>query len=473
MTMESPWALLLLVLPALWTILNWRRGRHQGRLVATSVSAGVLVLALSQPKLALRESRMAVAVLKDSSAGIGNPDLRREAEFVAGLEKARGKHVVRVIPFGETRYAPERTEPWVLAPTPGPAGRDTDIETAVREGIATLPAGRVPRLVILSDGREDFRGAERAVLEAQQLGIPIDTIPLAGQPPPEPRQSQPVTVPQPRALLVSGESRGNSAVQRHCLVVVLEKSARMDGAKLELAKLAAVGLIENLRRTDLVGVLAFDNGYRWLATMGNAGERDPIGHSIDNLTAGGGVQIAAALREALRRLQPVHAGFKHIVLLTDGVSQDAGALPLARKAAAQDVTVSTISIGEDQTRRYLSRLAGFSRGASLFLRDPSGLEQVAAIQIGRPLLARRQDPQARAVAYVGYSQEPLLRWISESTGGRFNPSPSGIFDPDGRTVVVFLPLWPALVLLALGWTLFGMIPQQDGRSLGQRVFQHL
>jgi Mg-chelatase subunit ChlD len=397
----------------------------------------------------------------------------------------------------------------------------------------------------LSDGREDFRSAERAVLEARQLGIPIDTIPLAGRPQPELRMeadlpdrvfrgerfplditlsspraaaaevllsadgkpiaatrvslaqgsnhirlntsmeaagpvevtitvraegmrelrhSQPMTVRQPRVLLVSGEPLGSSgAVQRHCVVVVLEKSVRMDGAKLELAKLAAAGLIENLRRTDLVGVLAFDDGFRWLIPIRKASERDPIDHSIDGLTAGGGVRIAAALREALRGLRPVRAGFKHIVLLTDGVSQDAGALALAREAAAEDVTVSAISIGEDQNRRYLSRLVRFSQGASLFLRDPSGLEKIVAVHGGKPLLVRRQNAQGRAVAYDADSpQEPLLRWISESTGGRFNPSPSGIFDPDGRTVAVFLPLWPALVLFALGWTLFGMIPKQSG-----------
>jgi hypothetical protein len=436
MILASPWALLLLALPALWTILNGRGRHHRRRLVVTAISAVVLVVALSQPKLSLRESRMAVAVLKDTSASIAEPELRREAEFIVDLEKSRGKHVVSVIPFADSvRQAADRdrTEPWNLAHTPGPAGRGTDIETAVREGIATLPAGRVPRLVILSDGRENPESAAHATRQAQKLGIPIDTIPLVDR-------QQPELDP--------------AAVSRNCLVVVCESSRRMEGQKMELAKLAALGLIENLRRSDMAGVLTFGDSIRWAVPIQSAGGKDALNRAIQEVTVGGGVQIAAALAEALRSLELVQADSKHVVILTDGISQDSGAFALARKAAALHVTVSTISIGENLNRRYFASLVGFSQGKSVFLRDPSGLDQASlvATQGTQPVESRlfpigRVDPP-----------ESLLQWISKSTGGRFNPSPSSIFEPDGRAVPVFLPLWPALVMFALGLTLFKTIP---------------
>jgi hypothetical protein len=51
---------------------------------------------------------------------------------------------------------------------------------------------------------------------------------------------------------------------------------------------------------------------------------------------------------------------------------------------------------------------------------------------------------------------PLLREVSQLTGGRFNPEPPSIFVPDGKIVVRKLQLWPALVVLSvllflLGW----------------------
>ena len=487
MTLESPWALLLLLPPALWIVLSWRREGYQGRLLAAAVPAVLMVLALSQPKLVVRQSRMAVTVLEDTSAGIAGWDLRRESEFLAGLEKARGKHVVRVIPFVETTRKTvdrERTEPWDLAPTPGPAGRGTDIETAVREGIATLPAGRVPRLVILSDGLENRGSAEHAVRQAQQFGIPIDTVPLAGRPQQKPRMD---TEAAPSRIL--------PALPLTCVVVVFETSRLMEGQKLELARLAALGLIENLRRTDLVGVLAFEDTFHWTIPIQNAREKDRLNQALDDLTASGGVRIGAALEEALRSVQPVNARFKHIVLFTDGISRDPAALALARQAAAQHVRISAISMGEELNRRYFASLAGFSGGRSLFLRDPAGLEEASMVGFDTVPIESRVLPVLQAIPP---RDEPdtedidgsLLRWISKSTGGRFNPSPSSIFEPDGRTAVVFLQMWPALVIFALGWTLFEMIPRGRGEtsrrlqifparhhpghpSSGQSVLKHL
>src|SRR4029077_14199835 len=73
---------------------------------------------------------------------------------------------------------------WQLHHTAGAAGRGTDLETAIRDGAAGLPAGMVPRLLLVSDGNENLGSVARAIWQAQQLGIPVDTIPLAGHPKP-------------------------------------------------------------------------------------------------------------------------------------------------------------------------------------------------------------------------------------------------------------------------------------------------
>src|SRR5262249_31015282 len=63
-------------------------------------------------------------------------------------------------------------------------GHATDLEAAIRDGAASLPAGMVPRLVLISDGRENMGSAARAIWQAQQLGIPVDTVSLTGRPKP-------------------------------------------------------------------------------------------------------------------------------------------------------------------------------------------------------------------------------------------------------------------------------------------------
>ena len=47
------------------------------------------------------------------------------------------------------------------------------------------------------------------------------------------------------------------------VVLIIDKSSSMEGRKIELARLAAIGVVENLRPIDQVGVLIFDNSFQW------------------------------------------------------------------------------------------------------------------------------------------------------------------------------------------------------------------
>ena len=72
-----------------------------------------------------------------------------------------------------------------------------------------------------------------------------------------------------------------------------------------------------------------------LAALILSGSPSP-GH-VRRLIAGimpdGGTQIAPALNESYRRILPVNATYRHIVLLTDGISEEGDSLTLSRYAA--------------------------------------------------------------------------------------------------------------------------------------------
>jgi hypothetical protein len=68
--------------------------------------------------------------------------------------------------------------------------------------------------------------------------------------------------------------------------------------------------------------------------------------------------------------------YKHILLLTDGISEEGNSIALAREAAANEVTISTIGLGQDVNRSYLERVARSADGQSYFLLDISGLERI-------------------------------------------------------------------------------------------------
>jgi hypothetical protein len=126
----------------------------------------------------------------------------------------------------------------------------------------------------------------------------------------------------------------------------------------------------------MVGVLIFDNSFQWAVPLRKAEDRAMIKRIVAGITPDGGTQIAPALAEAYRRALPVTATYKHVVLLTDGISEEGDSIALSKEAALSRVTISTVGLGQDVNRAYLEKVASFSKGKSYFLVDPSGLEQI-------------------------------------------------------------------------------------------------
>ena len=87
-----------------------------------------------------------------------------------------------------------------------------------------------------------------------------------------------------------------------CVVLIIDKSSSMEGRKMELARLASIGVIENLRPSDQVGVLIFDNSFHWAVPIRRAEDRSTIKRLIAGITPDGGTQIAPALSEAYRKI---------------------------------------------------------------------------------------------------------------------------------------------------------------------------
>ncbi len=554
MTFERAWVLIFAILPIGWAVWEWRSSARRAGLALKAVALVAVIFALAEPRLIYNDTKVAVAVLVDTSASVSPQDLSAASSLATRIEAAHGSNVTRVIPFARATRNPSALESgksWDLHYTAGDAGHGTNLENAIRDAVASLPSGMVPRLALISDGNENAGTVTRATWQAQQLGIPIDTFPMQGRPKPtlraesvalpaqvfsgerfpidltvatprattaiveisaegkkigtssvelqagenrfrvrtsltaagaidlagkisapglgDARFEQAVTVRRPRVLVLSQDPAGtdvhlaktfeanqfdvqaaskelpkklddyqliifnnwdlealpapeksrieefekqgggllvisgerNVYVEKKpgtpedpleralpaklapprspegtCVILIIDKSSSMEGKKMELARMASIGVIENLRPIDLVGVLIFDNSFQWAVPLRKAEDRSLIKRLISGITPDGGTQIAPALAEAYRKVLPVNAVFKHIVLLTDGISEEGDSISLAREAANNKVTISTVGLGQDVNRAYLEKVASFSKGKAYFLNDPSGLEQI-------------------------------------------------------------------------------------------------
>ena len=188
MTFDRAWVLLFALLPVAWAVRAWAGTNRRGALVLKAASFLAIIAALAEPRIAFYDSKVAVAVLADTSRSLTAQDLAHASSIATRIERARGRHWTQVIPFARSARKPapqERGRTWNLQYTAGDAGHATDLEAAIREAIGTLPAGMVRRVALISDGNENLGSAARAAWQAQQLGIPIDTFALAGSPPPD------------------------------------------------------------------------------------------------------------------------------------------------------------------------------------------------------------------------------------------------------------------------------------------------
>jgi len=201
------------------------------------------------------------------------------------------------------------------------------------------------------------------------------------------------------------------------VVLIIDKSSSMEGRKIELARLSAIGVVDHLRPIDNIGVLIFDNSFQWAVPMRHAEDKSLIKRLISGITPDGGTQIAPALTEAYRKVLPSKGTFKHIVLLTDGISEEGDSIELAKRAAENQVTISTVGLGQDVNRAYLEKVATTANGRSYFLNEPQGLEQILLKDVkdytGGTAVERSLTPiverQAEVLEGVGIERAPPLK----------------------------------------------------------------
>ena len=546
-----PIFLLEALLPLLYGVYRWNRASRRLALALKILSLCAIAIALAEPVATMPETKTGVVVLVDTSGSVSDEDLDRERTLVADIARSAGSNFMRVIPFANQarELKPEETQRgWRFERTANEQGQGTDLEAAIREGISAIPPGRIPRLVLISDGKENQGSSARAIAQVEKLGIPVDTFTLGGRQQNGlqllstsiPRQAyaaeqipvdltvqsarassavvslraegkligqdqvqiqqgtttvhvrsrinatgattlsgqvtlpdggsvqfeqaltlkraqvlylsqdplsadanllkalneaqfdvktsgdeldkplaniqlvilnnldlQALSLPQKQKLeeyvkdgggllLIGGEKqvykdrKQEDALDRAlpadlappktpegtCVALIIDKSSSMEGRKIDLARLSAIGVVDHLRPIDLIGVLIFDNSYQWAVPIRRSEDKSLIKRLISGITPDGGTQIAPALTEAYRRVLTAPATYKHIVLLTDGISEEGDSLELAKESLAHQVTISTVGLGQDVNRSYLDRIANLSGGQSYFLNEPQGLEQI-------------------------------------------------------------------------------------------------
>ncbi len=180
------------------------------------------------------------------------------------------------------------------------------------------------------------------------------------------------------------------------VVLVIDKSGSMGGnvgnrgdaassseSKLLLAKKAAMAVVDLLTGYENIGVLSFDTTPRWTVPIQSVADRSRIAEQLSSLVAGGGTSLFPALKEAFEKLRKENSIVKHIIVLSDGLSEKGEFEKIVKKMAEAKITVSTVAIGNDADIELMKNIAQWGKGKFYFTSDIHSLPRIFTTEVLR------------------------------------------------------------------------------------------
>lgn len=187
--------------------------------------------------------------------------------------------------------------------------------------------------------------------------------------------------PIEKLLPVEMEIKGKHQLPTLGLVIVIDRSGSMSGSKFEYAKEAAARSVEMLREGDTLGFIAFDDRPWEIIEAAPLSNKEEALDTILSVGVGGGTEIYPGLALAYERLAPLKLQRKHVILLTDGQSYtNSDYQTLIEEGAKDNITISTVAVGQDADRRLLESLAEMGAGTFYDVADESTIPAIMATE---------------------------------------------------------------------------------------------
>ncbi len=190
------------------------------------------------------------------------------------------------------------------------------------------------------------------------------------------------------------------------LVIIIDTSGSMLGARIDIAKEVARLALQRLKPHDKAGIVEFHGAKRWAAPIQSAANAVDLQRALNRLTAGGGTVILPAIEEAYYALLNVRTRTRHVLVITDGGVESGDFESLLRRMADKGITTSTVLAGAGSGHSsFLFSIAQWGRGRFYQAPDRFQLPELRVKQPDSASLSPWRD-EVQAVRAV-----PEARWL--------------------------------------------------------------
>jgi Ca-activated chloride channel family protein len=173
------------------------------------------------------------------------------------------------------------------------------------------------------------------------------------------------------------------------LCLVLDQSGSMNGRPLSTVKEAAIALVESLKPTDLISVVAFNHKAQTLIANQSVSNPKQIISTIQRLEASGGTAIDEGLKLGIKESAlGKEDRVSQIFLLTDGENEHGDnerCLKLAQVSSQYNITVNSLGFGSHWNQDILEAIADSANGSLSYIENPD-----QALNIFSQLFSRMQ-----------------------------------------------------------------------------------
>lgn len=208
--------------------------------------------------------------------------------------------------------------------------------------------------------------------------------------------------PLEKAMPVDFQINNDKVVPLGALMLVIDRSGSMIGEKLEMSKAAAIAALKVLGERDQIGVVVFDSAAEWIIPLQQVGRGGGLVQKISRIGPGGGTNMEPGMREGYRALGRIKSAVKHLIVLTDGMTEGAGYQQLAAQMRKQGITTTSVAVGSDAADALMRDIASAGGGKYYHVEKPSAIPRIfmkEARRVARPLLYEKPEGIAPHVEF--------------------------------------------------------------------------